>query len=381
MLSGLMIAGMFFLAAAGIKGGRDLVERYGEAIKQSGESKREEVGVLKQENAQIIDTKERLDRQSLTFSKIYETIKMMSEALKTEEIIGILTAFLNNNINFFESSLAIFSGALDGEIIKLYIMKKGDANFKEGPSSDIERRKEDLKDVIDTEKGQKNLSFVKEDITVIPLVVENKMTAALFVEDLDHSQLETFLILTAHLALELKKVSFYESVQRLSITDGLTEIYLMRYFLDRLYEETKRAARLKLNFSLLMIDIDHFKKTNDKYGHMVGDAALREIAAILKNNIREIDLVARYGGEEFTIFLPETERNGALYVAERIRKAIEAKTIKAYDESLKLTVSIGVSMYPDDTKDPNELIDRADKAMYESKRRGRNMVCAWQRKG
>lgn len=193
-----------------------------------------------------------------------------------------------------------------------------------------------------------------------------------FLKDLKTECREYSSILDSQLALQLKKVSLYESVEKLSITDGLTEIYLRRYFIDRLSEEIERSRRLKLKFSILMIDIDHFKNCNDRYGHMVGDAVLREIASIVKNNVREIDLTARYGGEEFSVLLPETGRDGALHVAERIRRACEGRLISAYDENLKFTVSIGISIYPEDARDPEPLIEKADEAMYRSKQEGRN---------
>ena len=202
-----------------------------------------------------------------------------------------------------------------------------------------------------------------------------------FLKDLKVEYREYSSILDSQLALQLKKVTLYESVEKLSITDGLTEIYLRRYFIDRLSEEIERSRRLKLKFSILMIDIDHFKNCNDRYGHMVGDAALREIASIIKNNVREIDLAARYGGEEFTVLLPETGRDGALHVAERIRKACEDRLISAYDENLKFTVSIGISVYPENAKDSGLLIEKADKAMYRSKEAGRNQVSVWERMG
>ena len=107
----------------------------------------------------------------------------------------------------------------------------------------------------------------------------------------------------------------------------------------------KRCEKLKYNFAFLMVDIDHFKDYNDRYGHLVGDAILKEVARTIKENIRQIDLVGRYGGEEFSVILTETDKAGARFAAERIRQAIAQKEIKVYDETLKVTISIGISIF------------------------------------
>ena len=145
--------------------------------------------------------------------------------------------------------------------------------------------------------------------------------------------------------------------------------------MDRLEEERDRAGRLGLTFSIAMLDVDHFKSCNDKYGHLVGDAVLRKIAERLKSSVREVDMVARYGGEEFCIVLPETTKKIAVTVAERLRKAIGAEPIKAFDEEIKVTASLGVTAYPEDGEDLNTLIEKADTALYRAKRKGRNVVC------
>ena len=147
------------------------------------------------------------------------------------------------------------------------------------------------------------------------------------------------------LALEAKKVSLYERVQTLAITDGLTNIYVRRHFLERLNEEVARSRRHHLKLSVLMIDIDHFKQCNDTYGHLVGDIILRDIVRIMKEQVRQIDLVGRYGGEEFVIALPDTNKASAGGIAERLRQSIEKHEFKAYDETITTTVSIGLATY------------------------------------
>jgi len=203
--------------------------------------------------------------------------------------------------------------------------------------------------------------------------------ALLMVENLPRAELETFTILSMELALEIKKVLLYEIVERLAITDSLTDLYVRRYFIERVGEELQRSRRYKFNLAFLMADIDNFKRCNDRYGHLVGDMILKKISAIIKESVREIDLVARYGGEEFAIMLPETSAEQAGVAAERIRKKIEDNALKAYDEKLQITVSIGMSVYPEDSQDVNELIEKADLALYAAKKSGKNIVCKYKR--
>jgi diguanylate cyclase (GGDEF)-like protein len=124
-----------------------------------------------------------------------------------------------------------------------------------------------------------------------------------------------------------------------------------------------------------MIDVDHFKGFNDKYGHLVGDAILREVARAIKENTRQIDLVARYGGEEFCVLMPETNRVKGYLAAERIRRSLEQRDIIAYDEKLRASVSIGLATFPLDARYVQPLIERADEALYRAKAEGRNRVC------
>jgi len=212
-----------------------------------------------------------------------------------------------------------------------------------------------------------------------PLVIDKATKGYLVANGVDEKDKYRFQILAQQLLLMLKRSFLYEKIQELAIMDGLTQVFGRRHFLERLKEEIKRSRKFKHNFSFLMVDIDKFKDFNDKYGHLVGDAILREISKGIKDTIRQIDFVGRYGGEELSIVLPETDKEQALLAAERIRQAIEFRNIKVYDEELKVTISVGISTFPDDANDSSPLVEAADYALYLAKDAGRNRACAYRK--
>ncbi|MBE0528058.1 MAG: diguanylate cyclase, partial [Thermoleophilia bacterium] len=160
-----------------------------------------------------------------------------------------------------------------------------------------------------------------------------------------------------------------------AITDSLTGLYNHRYLHERLSEELHRARELQQPLSVLFCDLDHFKGYNDANGHSAGDEVLREIAHVIEQSVRNIDIAARYGGEEFVVLLVETDREAALAVAERIRERIRAAGLSA--AGVPLTVSIGLAGYPDDADRREDLLNKADSAMYLAKRRGRDQVASF----
>ncbi len=178
-------------------------------------------------------------------------------------------------------------------------------------------------------------------------------------------------------SLALQNALLHEELERLSVTDRLTDLYNHGYFEQRLDEEVGRASRFGHVVSLVMIDIDNFKDFNDSYGHPKGDVVLRSVSDTIRGNLREIDFAARYGGEEFVVVLPETDSDGAQAVAERIRAQVAALSFTASDTDpdVHKTISLGVATYPADAQAGAALIVAADQALYRAKRSGKNRVC------
>ena len=163
---------------------------------------------------------------------------------------------------------------------------------------------------------------------------------------------------------------------KLATIDGLTELYNHRYFQDTLKNTIEIAKRYEQPFSLIITDIDFFKKINDTYGHQAGDAILKQVAQVLKRNSRSTDVVCRYGGEEMSIILPNTNSEEAAFNAERLRKAVEEKEFQVNSsETTNITISIGVATFPDNAEEAQDLIEFADKGLYIAKENGRNKVC------
>ena len=179
----------------------------------------------------------------------------------------------------------------------------------------------------------------------------------------------------SYLTKYLIKSKDFEHQYKLATTDGLTELYNHRYFQDTLRKQIDSSKRYEQKFSLIILDIDFFKKFNDKYGHQVGDEVLRTVSKILRKNTRTTDYVCRYGGEEMSIILPQTSKKEALVNAQRICDAVAQTPLKiSNNEEVKITISLGVSTFPENGETPQKLIEYADQALYSAKENGRNQV-------
>ncbi len=297
---------------------------------------------------------------------VLESEMKVSEAEEKEVLLGqeqiereiaSLSAGLTKTVRMYEAARDICT-SLDEE--KLFL-----------------KFKEDLKNLIGWEEclllndGEYDAQKYKGAV-VFPLVVSEMNFGFLVIKGVAEREHPYLGILIGHFALGLKRARLYKMVQELAITDSVTGLYTRRYAMERLREEFKRSEAHHLNLSLLMIDADDFKECNDKYGHLVGDIVLSELGSRIRENIREVDMLSRFGGEEFMVFAPNTSKESVASIAERIRKGVEETLIRAYDEKVKMTVSIGIASFPEDAKGPEDLIGKSDWALYQAKKLGKN---------
>jgi diguanylate cyclase (GGDEF)-like protein len=216
-----------------------------------------------------------------------------------------------------------------------------------------------------------------ESLLVLPLPVKDEVIGTFTVAArrpaaFPADRREMLGVIANQVAISMQNGRMYERLEEQATTDGLTGLVNHRTFQERTSAMLTRADRHGFKVALLLTDIDHFKKINDTYGHPTGDAVLQRVAALLRQCARKIDITARYGGEEFAVVLEGTDRDGALQLAERIRQEVAAQLFESSKGSFKATLSLGVSLWPDDAREKAGLIANADKALYAAKHGGRN---------
>ncbi|MGE5507987.1 MAG: diguanylate cyclase, partial [Chitinophagales bacterium] len=216
-------------------------------------------------------------------------------------------------------------------------------------------------------------------LLVVPLMIEGRVAAVVGLGRADEPDLQTddlwrMTRLASQAAIALDRAYLHQELARLATTDGLTGLYNRRYFEQALHREVQRAKRYGTKLSLLLFDVDHFKHFNDHNGHPMGDKLLREVAAVIRGAVRQVDVAARYGGEEFVVILPETDLAAALNVAERIRRGVGALQVEgAATQPLgRLSLAGGAAAFPAPARTAEELVQLADAALYEAKHGGRD---------
>ncbi|HYA92867.1 MAG TPA: sensor domain-containing diguanylate cyclase [Thermodesulfobacteriota bacterium] len=220
----------------------------------------------------------------------------------------------------------------------------------------------------------------------LPLAVEGEILGCLSLNSdepnaFDAQDLQFLSVIGYQMAASLKHFQRFSSVKNMATYDTLTGLYNRRYFEERLGVEAEKSFYSGVPLSLVMVDIDHFKKVNDTFGHTEGDEILCKISSLLKNSVRRKDTVARYGGEEFMLILPEAGLEQSFVIAERIRQSVEKTLFEVERAQVNLTLSMGISNFPSHrVKSKEELIKMADQALYDAKRGGRNRVCIFAEK-
>ncbi|MBI5524951.1 MAG: diguanylate cyclase [Deltaproteobacteria bacterium] len=338
-----------------------------------------------------------MDREKNQKEKFYEASRRLGEALSLKDVLSatVDAARTVGDYDFVAVTLVVDDEKRKQKLAHVF-GKSADAEkneglvFPEGPFlvSSVVKLGVPLpgKDFHEMEKQgvfppQVKLKDV-ESIKVLPLSIQKRPLGTLVVglekkHRFGNEEMNMLLTVASLAAIAVENGKLYEKMEQMATTDGLTGLYNHRVFQEKLDEALARTQRSGKKLSMILMDIDHFKKVNDTHGHPVGDAVLKGVAKVLRDGARAVDTVARYGGEEFAVIMEETEQAGGKVKAERIREDVK-KVVFASDQGrFTVAVSLGIATYPDEAKEKKELILRADEALYHSKRAGRDRSTSW----
>jgi diguanylate cyclase (GGDEF)-like protein len=338
-----------------------------------------------------------MDRQSLEaqVKALKDLIEVAKAVVSTLDLDTVLQAILTSAMGFAETpagSVALY----DDEKLELTLhahagltadfIKKERWEVKKGGLTYEVLRVGEVLFVEDTGKTPffKNPVALKEGIKsliCVPLVVNKQIVGILYLDDFaprqfDREKMKLLSVLSSFAAMAIYNAQLHNRTKLMAITDSLTGLHNHRYFRQIFTQEMTRAKRYKKPLSIIMMDVDDFKKFNDAYGHHSGDLVLTAIGKIITRTLRHIDYAFRYGGEEFIVILPDTRLAGALLVADRLRELIEHDTAMALDDiaGRGVTVSGGVACYPDSGANSDELFNKVDSLLYKAKELGKNNV-------
>ncbi|MCX7769569.1 MAG: diguanylate cyclase [Proteobacteria bacterium] len=343
-----------------------------------------------QETMENIQLLQQTQQQYKEFSALYEGSKKMMATITLEDNLNIFLEIINQITHNDISILAIKDDSSDDAFTIRAV--RGVSNEVIGKVVDREsllywviEHKQYL-DLRHYNSKKKIKPLISESlkiselqrVIIYPLMYEDSILGAFILgyknEGPDDYEKRVIEILGNQASISISNAFLFEKVKNMATTDGLTGVFNHRHFQEKFSEVLLRAERYNEKFSLVLLDIDFFKKVNDTYGHQVGDIVLKKVAQILKSTARKVDIVARYGGEEFAIICVNDDKNNAVKFAERLRMEIENTTILFEGGKLNVTASLGVASYPEDGKDKVSLVEMADRALYKAKHEGRNRV-------
>ncbi|MDD5108669.1 MAG: sensor domain-containing diguanylate cyclase [Candidatus Omnitrophica bacterium] len=355
----------------------------------------EQINIANSEIKKFQELKDALTFKITRYSNLKKIIEDINVSLKTESVVRVLSYAVYSLISNGQGTALFY--LVDNQYQKLNLVYSIKDNSdlviltKEGDIFDqwvlrhstwliIEDLKNDFRFDLESIRFQDERDILS--LISAPLISHNSLLGLLRLESKKSGSFNQddlrFLALVADLgAGALENSLLFHKKQELAIHDDLTSLYTKHYFISRLKDEVKRCQRLDQYLSLMMIDIDFFKQYNDKFGHTAGDIVLKKVSLLLKDCLKEFNpLLCRFGGEEFLVMLSGLNKQKASIIGEQLRRKIENETIILRRHDTRITVSIGIANLPLDTKDDDELVQKADKAMYKAKEKGRNQVCS-----
>jgi len=365
-------------------------------LEEENKRLKEEIKSLKQEIKKgevrkkiIANTNALLDRSLYELSVINKINTSLSKTLSYEEIINEITTILSQMIEYVACGILVCEK--NTFLLKIHLTSPRTQSFISDFKEKILKKYASLSGSLPADvvvKVDNPLLVVSEGggggvrgaFEGIPFKVGDRVIgllaiAGVKVNTFSPDDLKLVKMLVDNSSFAIENSLLHKKIEELAITDGLTGLYNHRYFKEALHKEIKRAERYNLVFSLLMFDIDDFKKINDTYGHIKGDCVLKEISQIAREIFqREIDVVARYGGEEFVVILPQTTRERASIVGERLLSSVRERLWKLASLPVPVTISMGIASYPDSGESEDTIIQAADSFLYMAKKRGKNRI-------
>ncbi|MCP4685093.1 MAG: diguanylate cyclase [bacterium] len=330
-----------------------------------------------------------LEKSQAQLEMIYENTRILASILEPENVVREVMRIMGQTLQYGNCALVLI--AKNGEYYYRARSINGNPSFhrkafRVAPTDLLSKiavqggaiRVKDLGDREDYDPMNENA----RSLIISPMNTHGETKGLLVAESTEKEAFsdrdEQMLSVVARSAgLALENADLHKRTEEMSIIDELTGSFNYRYFIQKFQEEKKRAVRYDLPLSIIMVDIDWFKKLNDGYGHEVGNIVLKSLAGVIQGCIRDVDIFSRYGGEEFVVILPQTPQSEAVHIGERIREQVENHVIDAGTSGkLKITVSVGVSSFPENGRSEEELVSVADQALYQAKDSGKNLVRA-----
>jgi len=329
-----------------------------------------------------------LEKSQAQLEVIYENSRVLASILDTSGLVREMSRILGSVLQYVNHAIVLKQK--DEQYYYLARSAEGQASFDthpvQFPEMDLIRRVGELGEAVrirdlSTRNDYGGPNNKARSVMAVPMVARGFTRGVLIADStapdaFSERDLQLLSIVARSAVLALENAELHKQTEELTIIDELTETYNFRYFQRKLVEERRRAARYRLPLSIIMVDIDWFKRFNDTYGHEAGNVVLKSLSQVIKSCIRDVDVFARYGGEEFVVILPQTNLESAKTIGERIREQVESTDITIPELGVKrITVSVGVSSFPENGKPEDELVSAADKALYRAKGEGRNLVC------